>query len=103
MRAVFETEIAALARDGLTPQEFARAKKKLLGQNAIGLQSNAGLAARCALDELYGVGFDDHLRLRADLDALTLEGVRDVARRWLLDRPSVTAVARPETEPEVES
>ena len=103
VRAVFESEIAALARDGLTPEEFARAKKKLLGQNAIGLQSNAGLAARCALDELYGVGFDDHLRLRADLDALTLEGVRDVARRWLLDRPSVTAVARPETEAEVES
>ncbi len=92
---VFAAEIAALARDGLDADEFRRAKKKLLGKQAISLQSTASLAFHSALDELYGRGFAHYRQLAPKLDALTREDVRVVARKYLHERPAVTAVVRP--------
>src|SRR4029434_5726885 len=45
-------EIRKLANDGLTSEELARAKKKLIGQQEIANQSNAAFGYHCALDEL---------------------------------------------------
>ena len=95
VRAAFESEIAALARDGLTPEEFQRARKKLLGRQAISMQSNASLGFHVALDELYGRGHDHYLRLESDLQALTLERVNRVAREFFHERPNVVAVVKP--------
>ena len=95
VRSVFEGEIASLAKDGLTSAEFERARKKLLGKQAISMQSNASLAYHVALDELYGRGHDHYLRLEADLRALTLEGVNAVARRYLYEQPNVVAIVKP--------
>src|SRR6266403_1781150 len=52
-------EIRKLASEGLTQEELARAKKKLIGQQQIAMQSNDSFGYQCALDELYGLGFDD--------------------------------------------
>jgi zinc protease len=95
VRAEFEDEIAALARDGLTPEEFERARKKLLGRQAIAMQSNANVGFRVALDELYGRGHEHYLRLAADLEALTLERINAVARTYLHERPHVVAIVKP--------
>ena len=51
VREAFAGEIAKLAAEGLTEQELTRAKKKLLGKQAISYQSNASLAYTAALDE----------------------------------------------------
>ena len=66
-------EIHKLANDGLTPEELARAKKKLIGQQEIANQSNDAFGYHCALDELYGLGFDYYKRLEHDVNAVTLE------------------------------
>ncbi|MBS0660406.1 MAG: insulinase family protein [Verrucomicrobia bacterium] len=95
VRPVFETEIAALGREGLNEDEFRRAKTKLLGKQAIGLQSAAALAFHCALDELYGRGYAHYRRLVPELEALTIERVQEVARKYLDGRPSVTAIVQP--------
>ena len=50
-------EIGKLASDGLSAEELARAKKKLVGQQQIANQSNDTFGYQCALDELYGLGF----------------------------------------------
>ena len=50
-------EINKLAAEGLTNEELARAKKKLLGQQQIANQSNDSFGYMAALDELYGLGF----------------------------------------------
>ncbi len=95
VRAAFEGEIATLAKDGLTPEEFQRARKKLLGRQAISMQSNASLGYHVALDELFGRGHDHYLRLEADLQALTLDGVNKVAREFFHQRPNVVAIVKP--------
>ncbi len=97
VRAAFAGEIAKLAADGLTEQELVRAKKKLLGKQAIAYQSNASLAYSAALDELYGLGYLNYKEMAAQLEAVTLAQAREVARRYFHEQPSVTVVVRPET------
>ena len=95
VKAEFLDEIRMLATDGLTPEELARSKAKLLGQEAMRNQSNDAFAHACALDELYGLGFDEYTRLRARIEAITLLDVRAVARKLFSEAPSVLAVVRP--------
>ena len=97
VKEAFAGEIAKLAADGLTEQELVRAKKKLLGKQAIAYQSNASLAYSSALDELYGLGYLNYKAMAAQLEAVTLEQTREVARRYFHERPSVTVVVRPES------
>jgi zinc protease len=94
VRAALLDEIAKLATDGLTPEELARAKEKLLGGQEIRNQSNDALAFSCALDELYGLGYMHYQTLRVHVEAETLDNVRTVAQRYFT-KPGVTAVVRP--------
>ena len=96
VREAFAGEIAHLAAEGLTEEELTRAKKKLLGKQAIAYQSNASLAYTAALDELYGLGYLHHQEMAADLARIDLAEVRAVANRYFLNQPSVTVVVRPE-------
>jgi zinc protease len=95
VKAALLDEITKLARDGLTPAEFARSKEKNIGQQEIRNQSNGAFAFQAALNELYGLGHDYHLEQRRQIEALTLEEVRAVARKYFT-QPAVTAIVRPE-------
>ena len=88
-------EIHKLANEGLTTEELARAKKKLIGQQEIANQSNDALGYHCALDELYGLGFDYYKQLEHDVNAVTLEDIKQVAAKYFRDQPYVLATVRP--------
>jgi zinc protease len=88
-------EIHKLANDGLTSVELERAKKKLIGQQEIANQSNDAFGYHCALDELYGLGFDFYKRLEHDVNAVTLEQIKEVAKKYFRDQPYVLATVRP--------
>jgi zinc protease len=88
-------EIHKLANEGLTPEELARAKKKLIGQQEIANQSNDAFGYHCALDELYGLGFDYYKRLEHDVNAVTLDEIKSVAAKYFRDQPYVLATVRP--------
>ena len=95
VKAALDEEIAKLAAAGLTEAELARAKAKLIGQQDIRNQSNDALAFTCAIDELYGLGFDHHRTERREIAAVTLDGIRSVARRYFADQPALTAIVQP--------
>jgi len=88
-------EIHKLANEGLTNEELARAKKKLIGQQEIANQSNDAFGYHCALDELYGLGFDYYKRLEQDVNAVTLDNIKTVAAKYFRDQPYVLATVRP--------
>src|SRR5438309_9975061 len=88
-------EIHKLANEGLTPDELARAKKKLIGQQEIANQSNDAFGYHCALDELYGLGFDYYKQLEHDVNTVTLEDTKQVAAKYFRDQPYVLATVRP--------
>src|SRR5436190_15129429 len=88
-------EIHNLANDGLTPEELQRAKKKLIGQQEIANQSNDAFGYHCALDELYGLGFNYYKQLEYHVNAVTLDDVKKVAAKYFRNQPYVLATVRP--------
>ena len=96
VREAFTGEIAQLAEQGLTADELTRAKKKLIGKQAIAHQSNSTLAYTTALDELYDLGYLHYQGMARDLERITLAEVRAVAQKYFHERPSVTAIVRPD-------
>src|SRR5205823_13917764 len=95
VKAAFLDEIRKLANDGLTPEELARAKKKLIGQQEIANQSNDTFGFHCALDELYALGFNYYKQLEHDVNAVTLDDIKKVAAKYFRDQPYVLATVRP--------
>ncbi len=85
-------EIASLAKDGLTEEELARAKKKLLGGEAIRNQSNSALAATCAVDELMGEGFDAFAHRKEEIEKISLDDTRRVASKYFQNPVEVTVL-----------
>lgn len=99
VRAEFRDEIGKLAREGLTPEELARAKEKLLGSEAISNQSNAATAQSSALNELFGLGADYDRQRRKTIEAVTLDDTRRVAKTYF-DRPGyVEVIVAPPSSP----
>ena len=89
-------EVVRTARTTLAgADELARAKARVLADEALGNQANASLAAGAALDRLYGVSDPDGSRLRAAVEALTAEDLRDVAHRRLRDAFAVVISQEP--------
>ena len=95
VKAALMQEIEKLASQGLTAEELARAKKKLIGQQQIANQSNDSFGYQCALDELYGLGFDHYKNLEQEVEAITLDQIRAVAAKYFRDRPHVMALVLP--------
>ena len=92
-------EIRKLASEGLTNEELTRAKKKLIGQHQIAMQSNDSFGYQCALDELYGLGFDYYKNLERDTEAVTLDEIKRAAAKYFRDQPYVLATVRPPERP----
>jgi zinc protease len=88
-------EVRKLASEGLTTEELTRAKKKLIGSQQIAHQSNDAFGYQCALDELYGLGFDHYKALEREVEGVTLDEVKRVAAKYFLDQPYVLATVRP--------
>ncbi len=95
VRAEFKDEIAKLAADGLTEEELVRAKKKLLGSEAIRDQSNGAMAQATALDELFGLGADHYRQRKKEIEAVTLEDTKRVAAQYLGAPGSVEVIVAP--------
>ena len=94
VQAALMEEVEKLAADCLTADELARAKKKFIGQQQIANQSNDSFGYQCALDELYGLGFDRYRMLEPEVEAITLDQIRSVAAKYFR-KPHVLAIVRP--------
>jgi zinc protease len=89
-------ELGRVAADGVTREEVERARKHLIGAQAIGLQRRSALADAIALGEAYGRGWRDYRRYGEEIDKVTPDDVRRVARKYLDTRREVVAVVKPD-------
>jgi zinc protease len=94
-RNEFDDEIHHVAQDGLTQEELTTARQKVLGADAISMQSNAGLAVRCANEELMGLGFDHYLHRSDEINQVTLEQLNAVVKKYISVPGSVQAIVAP--------
>jgi zinc protease len=95
VKAALLDEINKMANEGLTPEELTRAKRKMIGQHQIAMQSNDSFGYQAALDELYGLGFDYYKKLDQEVNAVTLDDTKRVAAKYFRDQPYVLATVRP--------
>lgn len=97
--ALVETELlkeAELLRaEGLTAEELTRAKAKIIGQRKIARQDLGGFAAATALDELYGLGYAYTETEDARYEAVTLDQIKAIARKYLLPEALVISLVQP--------
>jgi len=85
-------EIDDVREHGVTPEEFDRAKKWMVGTYEIGLQSNSAYASKMMYNELYGVGYEEAFREPEKIEAVTLEEVNRMASRVLSTKRYTIAV-----------
>jgi zinc protease len=89
------SEIADLAKSGLTAEELERARAKMIGAELIRNQSNSALAGVVATDELMGLGFEAHKHRKAQIEKITLDDTRRVASKYFNNDSSVEAAVLP--------
>jgi zinc protease len=87
-------EIHTLAADGLTEAEIERARKTWIGKQAMQQQHNGGLAHVCALDELYGLGFNHSSEVLERVRGITSGEVREACARYFSVAPLVVRVGQ---------
>jgi len=97
-----ETAIAAVLRElkkvkdeGLTEDEVERAKRYLIGNFEIGLQTNGAHARQMSSDELLGLGYDHLERYPKEIQKVTREDVHRIAKEYFNLEAYALAIIRP--------
>ena len=90
------TELEKVRKEGLTEKELEGAKKYLLGNLKIGLQTNDSQAMRMALDELYGLGYGYLKQYIRDIESVTLNDIKQAAKKIILPKKFVFITIGPE-------
>ncbi|MBV8899050.1 MAG: insulinase family protein [Verrucomicrobia bacterium] len=88
-------QVRAIGEHGLTQREFERAKARLRAQHAFQKQNLDGYAHATALNVLYGLGPRYQEARQEAIDALALDQVQAICRKYLMDKPSVTVIVKP--------
>ena len=88
-------ELKKVREEGLTVEEVDRAKKYLIGNFEIGLQTNGAQANQMSLDELYGLGFDHYQRFPQEIQKVTKEDVNRVTKEYFNLEAYAIAIIRP--------
>lgn len=95
--AVVRAELARMANDGPTLQELEDAKTYLTGSYALRFDTNSKIASQLLGIQQENLGIDYIDRRNSLVEAVTVEQVREQARRLLdADRLIVTVVGKPE-------
>jgi len=93
---LIEHETRRLAEEGPTEEELVKAKTYLKGAYALSLDTSNRIASQILQIQLDNLGIDYIERRSAQLDAVTLEDAKRVAKRLLDGGLLITVVGRPE-------
>ena len=90
-------ELEKVRKEGLSEKELEAAKRYLLGNLKIELQTNGNQAIRMALDELYGLGYGYLKQYIRDIEAVTLNDIKRAAKKIILPEKFVFVTIGPES------
>ncbi len=93
--ASIDTEVAAMARDGVTDEELTSAKRYLVGSTPRSLETNEGIARFLQTAELFDLGLDHDRRLPGLVQSVTADEVAEAARRTLVTEHASIVIAGP--------
>jgi len=96
VRELIMQEVTRVTTDGIRKEEFKRAKQQIIAAHQQNLQMNGKMAMECALNELYGLGYDYSFSVGERLGSLSLESVKEAAASILVPERMVTSIVLPE-------
>lgn len=88
--------IQELARTPPSEYELKRAQQAVLGAQSIDSQHYSYQASQLAMSDVYGLGFDNFLKLSMRVNQVTPEMVSTVLRSLLSENPPIVALVGPE-------
>lgn len=88
-------ELKKLLLGRISTEEVEEAKSSIIGRYEIGLQSNSAQASDMALNELFGLGFDEFRRYSEKIKAVTVDDVKRVAKRYIDMDSYVLSILKP--------
>ncbi|MBM4338847.1 MAG: insulinase family protein [Deltaproteobacteria bacterium] len=91
-------ELKKVKEEGLTLDEVERAKRYLIGNFEIGLQTNGAQASRMSTDELYDLGFNYYEKYPDEIKKVSKEDVHRVAKGYFNLDAYALAILRPSKE-----
>ncbi|HME43135.1 MAG TPA: pitrilysin family protein [Syntrophorhabdales bacterium] len=97
VKSVVANEIEEILRHGFSEEEVITARRYLIGNQRIRMQTNSAVASSMCLDTMYGLKADHFKRWPALIDKVTKEDVDEAARKYLsLDKMVTIQVGPPE-------
>lgn len=93
---LMSAELERVIQQGIRQEELDRARNQILAEYEMSLQDNGGLALKCALDELYGCGYDYLFTLDSRISKLVPEDIKRAASSLFLSDKVVISVVLPE-------
>jgi zinc protease len=94
-KAIWE-EIERLKNEPVSDEEINRARNQLAGQNIMYQQKYENMAMSMALDELYGVGYEETFKYPEYVNQVSKEDIMKVARKYFVRQKCVIALTLPE-------
>ncbi len=83
-----QEEIKKLKKGDFSESDIESAKKKLLTQKWENLQDNQSFAFEVALAELYGLGYEEPLKLKEKISGITKDDIIRFANEYLNEEKS---------------
>jgi len=80
VQELIQEQIVRITEDGLREDEFDRARAQIIASSDMSLQNTGELAQVCALNELYGLGYQYAFTLSDRLDAMQSKDIISAAQ-----------------------
>lgn len=90
-----ETELAKIATELVSREEFERTKNYLVGTYELELQKNVSLAQGYAFNEIYGLGYKEVARYPERILKVTREDILRVAKKYIDLKACVLSIVAP--------
>ncbi len=93
VREILSDEITSFIEMGVTEEELEKSKNHLKAMRQIEMQTNSDFIFTVCVDELYGLGYDNYKDYYKNIDNVTIEDIKRVAKNLLtLDRCAIVAM-----------
>ncbi|MBU2062938.1 MAG: insulinase family protein, partial [Candidatus Omnitrophica bacterium] len=93
-RKIVRKKIEELQLNGIDDKLLNQVKSYMIGSHRIGLQTNSAIGLTCALDELYGLGFDHYSYYEELINSLDKDDLLITAKKYLDFNRSVTIISQ---------
>jgi predicted Zn-dependent peptidase len=72
----------SLSKDGITDEELALSKRELSTDHAMNMQTNEYFSQTTAIDELYGLGYENIFKYEEGIEKVTREDVKNIVDKY---------------------